>query len=108
MNHSIYSADRTTHLKIVVVALVGGIAIAGLGLMSRVPNSDAASPDCRRCQSWQADDDKPFGCFGYSLIGKNVIWTLENDRVRSGEWDTVLWSIGIVLGAAIVYLAYLS
>ena len=26
MNHSIYSADRTTHLKIVVVALVAGIA----------------------------------------------------------------------------------
>jgi hypothetical protein len=43
MNHSISSADRTTHLKIVVVALVGGIAIAGLGLLSRVANSDAAS-----------------------------------------------------------------
>ena len=26
MNHSIYSADRTTHLKIVVVALVAAIA----------------------------------------------------------------------------------
>jgi hypothetical protein len=26
MNHSIYSADRTTHLKIVVVALVAGIS----------------------------------------------------------------------------------
>lgn len=38
MNHSIYSADRTTHLKIVVVALVAGIAVAGLGLYS-----DAAS-----------------------------------------------------------------
>jgi hypothetical protein len=25
MNHSIYSADRTTHLKIVVVALCAGI-----------------------------------------------------------------------------------
>src|SRR6476619_2459293 len=104
MNHSIYSADRTTHLKIVVVALVGGIAIAGLGLLSHAANSDAA----RRCQNWQADDDKPFGCFGYSVIGKRVIWTLENDRVRSGEWDSVLWSIGIVLGAAIVYFACLS
>ena len=30
MNHSFYSADRTTHLKIVVVALVAGIAMAGL------------------------------------------------------------------------------
>ena len=43
MNHSIYGADRTTHLKIVVVALVAGIAIAGLGLFSRAANSDAAS-----------------------------------------------------------------
>jgi hypothetical protein len=42
MNYSIYSADRTTHLKIVVVALVTGIAIVGLGLSSRV-NSDVAS-----------------------------------------------------------------
>jgi hypothetical protein len=42
MNHSIYSADRTTHLKIVVVALVAGIGIAGLGLLCRPTNSDAA------------------------------------------------------------------
>ena len=35
MNHSIYSADRTTHLKIVVVALVAGIAMAGLGISAR-------------------------------------------------------------------------
>jgi len=42
MNYSIYSADRTTHLKIVIVALVAGIAIAGLGLSSRA-NFEAAS-----------------------------------------------------------------
>jgi hypothetical protein len=35
MNHSIYSADRTTHLKIVVIALVVGIVGVGLGLSSR-------------------------------------------------------------------------
>jgi len=35
MNHSIYSADRTTHLKIVVVALVSGIAVAGFGISAR-------------------------------------------------------------------------
>ncbi|MGY3617375.1 hypothetical protein [Bradyrhizobium sp. USDA 10063] len=35
MNHSIYSADRTTHLKIVVVALVAGVVVAGLGIMAR-------------------------------------------------------------------------
>jgi hypothetical protein len=42
MNHSIYSADRTTHLKIVVIALVVGIAGIGLGLSSRA-NSGAGS-----------------------------------------------------------------
>jgi hypothetical protein len=35
MNHSIYSADRMTHLKIVVVALVAGIAVAGFGISAR-------------------------------------------------------------------------
>jgi len=34
MNHSIYSADRTTHLKIVVTALLAGLAFAGLALSS--------------------------------------------------------------------------
>jgi len=40
MNHSIYSADRTTHLKIVVVALVAGIAVAGLGIAARTTSDD--------------------------------------------------------------------
>ncbi|MBS0528820.1 MAG: hypothetical protein JSS22_05455 [Proteobacteria bacterium] len=40
MNHSIYSADRTTHLKIVVVALVAGIAVAGLGISARMNADD--------------------------------------------------------------------
>ena len=35
MNHSIHSADRTTHLKIVVVALMAGIVVAGLGISAR-------------------------------------------------------------------------
>jgi hypothetical protein len=39
MNHSIHSADRTTHLKIVVMALVAAIAVAGLGISART-NSD--------------------------------------------------------------------
>jgi len=41
MNHSIHSADRATHLKIVVVALVAGIAVAGFGISART-NSDYA------------------------------------------------------------------
>jgi hypothetical protein len=39
MNHSIHSADRSTHLKIVVVALIAGIAVAGFGISART-NSD--------------------------------------------------------------------
>jgi hypothetical protein len=39
MNHSFYSADRSTHLKIVVAALVAGIVVSGLALSSRT-NSD--------------------------------------------------------------------
>jgi len=39
MNHSIHSADRSTHLKIVVVALVAGIVVTALGISART-NSD--------------------------------------------------------------------
>jgi hypothetical protein len=35
MNHSIHSADRATHLKVVVLALVAGIAVVGLGISAR-------------------------------------------------------------------------
>jgi hypothetical protein len=40
MNHSIYSADRATHLKIVVVALVAAVAVTGLSISARLTNSD--------------------------------------------------------------------
>ena len=39
MNHSFHSADRSTHLKIVVLALVAGIVVAGIGISART-NSD--------------------------------------------------------------------
>ncbi len=35
MNHSIHSADRSTHLKIVVVALIAAIAMAGFAIGTR-------------------------------------------------------------------------
>ncbi|MGJ4893465.1 hypothetical protein [Bradyrhizobium oligotrophicum] len=35
MNHSLHSADRSTHLKIVVVALVAGIAVTAFGIATR-------------------------------------------------------------------------
>jgi hypothetical protein len=40
MNHSFYSADRMTHLKIVVVALVAGILVAGFSISARYTGSD--------------------------------------------------------------------
>jgi hypothetical protein len=42
MNHSFYSADRSTHLTVVVAALVAGIAVSGLALSSRT-NPDQVS-----------------------------------------------------------------
>ncbi len=36
MNHSFYSADRMTHLKIVVVALVAAIGVAGLSISAHL------------------------------------------------------------------------
>jgi hypothetical protein len=35
MNHSIHSADRATHMKIVVVALLASIAVAAFGITTR-------------------------------------------------------------------------
>jgi hypothetical protein len=40
MNHSFYSADRSTHLKIVVVALLAATAVAGIGITARVNSGD--------------------------------------------------------------------
>jgi len=36
MNHSIYNADRLTHLKVVVIALVAGIAVMGFSLAAHL------------------------------------------------------------------------
>jgi hypothetical protein len=47
MNHSIYSADRSTHLKVVVVALVAGIVVAGLGITARVTGDDGYTQSAR-------------------------------------------------------------
>ena len=47
MNHSFYSADRSTHLKIVVAALVAAIAVSGLALSFRA-NPDPGSQQAAR------------------------------------------------------------
>ena len=40
MNHSMYSADRRTHLKIVVIGLLCAIVVAAVGIFARVSNVD--------------------------------------------------------------------
>jgi hypothetical protein len=47
MNHSIYSADRATHLKVVVVALVAGIVVAGFGISARTSSDDGYTQTAR-------------------------------------------------------------
>jgi hypothetical protein len=47
MNHSIYSADRSTHLKIVVVALIAGIAVAVFGISARSTSDDGYTQTAR-------------------------------------------------------------
>jgi len=39
MNHSIYSIDRVTHLRIVVVALATAIAIVAVAASSRISSN---------------------------------------------------------------------
>ena len=43
MNHSIHSADRATHLKIVVVSLICAMLVAGIGLTARVSDNSAGA-----------------------------------------------------------------
>ena len=47
MNHSIYSADRATHLKVVAVALVAGIVLAGFGITARTSSDEGLTQTAR-------------------------------------------------------------
>jgi hypothetical protein len=40
MNHSMYSADRRTHLKIVVIALLCATVVAAVGIFAHVSDID--------------------------------------------------------------------
>jgi len=40
MNHSMYSADRRTHLKIVVIGLLCATIVAAVGIFANVRNVD--------------------------------------------------------------------
>ena len=43
MNHSLVTADRTTHLKIVAVSLIAAIAVIMVGITARLADPDTAS-----------------------------------------------------------------
>ena len=43
MNHSLVTADRTTHLKIVVVALIAAIVVVAGGITAHVASVETAS-----------------------------------------------------------------
>lgn len=43
MNHSIRSADRNTHLKIVVIALIGAVAMTALAICSRAVSPESTA-----------------------------------------------------------------
>ena len=47
MNHSLYSADRMTHLKIVVVALIAAVVVASVGISVRLSSDDRDAPTAR-------------------------------------------------------------
>jgi hypothetical protein len=42
-NTSIFTADRMTHLKIVVVALIGATVVASIGIAARMTDGTTAS-----------------------------------------------------------------
>ena len=39
MSHSLLSADRATHLKIVSVALIGAFIVVGVGIRARITDT---------------------------------------------------------------------
>ena len=43
MSHSLIDANRTTHLKIVCVALLGAIAVIAVGITARVTDNATAT-----------------------------------------------------------------
>ena len=47
MNHSLYSADRTTHSKIVIVALICATAVTGIGIAAHSRPGDEAAGAAR-------------------------------------------------------------
>jgi hypothetical protein len=60
MNHSIYSADRTTHVKIVAAALVASICVAGFGIAVRVNTGNEYSQNAQIIKIKVRHQDRQF------------------------------------------------
>ncbi|MGH6776887.1 MAG: hypothetical protein ACRECL_02590 [Bradyrhizobium sp.] len=55
MNSSVYSADRATHLRVVVVALMTSIGIVGFAISARSPSAAIDAPRTSAGEIHQAD-----------------------------------------------------
>jgi hypothetical protein len=71
MNHSIVTADRNTHLKMVVVALVGAIMIVMGGIAARLSTSSVELAGVTPL-------DHP-ARVGVVKANKTVVWTSRED-----------------------------
>jgi hypothetical protein len=70
MNHSITSADRNTHLKIVVVALVAAITVVIVGISARVASSGVELAGVAPASTAKV---------GIVRADKPVVWTARDD-----------------------------
>ena len=82
MNHSIHSADRSTHLKIVVVALVAGIAVAAFGISARTNADFTQTAQAPRDQGGQAGGRHQFGYLDGPLKPHRCS-AIQNGRLRA-------------------------
>ena len=71
MNSSVYSADRATHLKVVVTTLVVSIGIVALALSAHVsaPNEHAQSMQPKQRQQAVLSGVRPLRSFEFEKQG---------------------------------------
>ena len=72
MNHSLVTADRTTHLKIVAVSLVAAIAVILVGVTARISDTGASAKlEANGLLPWQ------IGVYSAKLT----------EAMQSGKWE---------------------
>ena len=77
-NSTLLTADRTTHLKIVVLALVGATLVAGIGVASRITDTAAGRLEAT--------------AQGYSGV---------TPYARLRDWPVVILALAILTGATL-------